>query len=103
MGVHNLVPDNLDNCLSYSVVAYLKKLKNNAKVEYEKMVSSVGQRAPGTVIDGVKVNARSVLKNLLSLVLRSYNVGFGVYINKIAVICGSYFFIFSRKILFFTI
>ena len=28
MGVQNLVPDQLDNCLSYSVVSYLKKLKN---------------------------------------------------------------------------
>lgn len=31
LGVQNLVPDNLDNCLSYSVVSYLKKLKNQVK------------------------------------------------------------------------
>ena len=56
MGAHNLVPDNMDNCLSYSVVSYLKKLKNQAKVEYEKIVASVGQSmlAP----EGIKVNAR---------------------------------------------
>ena len=28
MGAHNLVPDSMDNCLSYSVITYLKKLKN---------------------------------------------------------------------------
>lgn len=42
MNMHYFVPDNLDNCLSYSVVSYLKKLKNQAKVELEKMVASVG-------------------------------------------------------------
>ncbi len=34
VGVQNLVPDQLDNCLSYSVVSYLKKLKNQVG-EYE--------------------------------------------------------------------
>ena len=28
MGAPNLVPDNMDNSLSYSVITYLKKLKN---------------------------------------------------------------------------
>ena len=28
MGAHNLVPDNMENVLSYSVITYLKKLKN---------------------------------------------------------------------------
>ena len=32
MGVANLVPDQMDNCLSYSVVSYLKKLKNQVRV-----------------------------------------------------------------------
>ena len=31
MGAHNLVPDSMDNCLSYSVITYLKKLKNQVK------------------------------------------------------------------------
>lgn len=34
----NLVPDNLDNSLSYSVLNYLKRLKNQAKIEFEKYV-----------------------------------------------------------------
>lgn len=28
MGAPNLVPDNMDNCLSYAVISTLKKLKN---------------------------------------------------------------------------
>ena len=32
----NLVPDNMDNSLSYSVLNYLKRLKNQAKLEYDK-------------------------------------------------------------------
>ncbi|ELU15043.1 hypothetical protein CAPTEDRAFT_170208 [Capitella teleta] len=39
-----LVPDQMDNCLSYSVVSYLKKLKNQAKLEYDKLVGSVGHK-----------------------------------------------------------
>ena len=30
MGIQNLVPDNTENVLSYSVITYLKKLKNMA-------------------------------------------------------------------------
>ncbi|EEC07918.1 dice1/dead/H box polypeptide, putative, partial [Ixodes scapularis] len=42
MGAHNLVPDSMENCLSYTVLNYLKRLKNQAKAEYEKLVSAVG-------------------------------------------------------------
>ena len=43
MGIHNLVPEQLDNCIGYRVISYLKRLKNQAKLEYEKLVASVGQ------------------------------------------------------------
>lgn len=46
IGINNLVPDHMENCLSYSVVSYLKKLKNQAKSEYERLVASVGQKKP---------------------------------------------------------
>ncbi|ESN90694.1 hypothetical protein HELRODRAFT_96652 [Helobdella robusta] len=39
----NLIPDQMDNCLSYSVVLHLKKIKNQAKLEYDRLVASVGQ------------------------------------------------------------
>ncbi|CAN7996730.1 unnamed protein product [Ixodes hexagonus] len=42
MGANNLVPDSMENCLSYTVLNYLKRLKNQAKAEYEKLVSAVG-------------------------------------------------------------
>lgn len=39
MGAPNLVPDNMDNSLSYSVITYLKKLKNQVSlVKYKKNV-----------------------------------------------------------------
>ncbi|XP_064638509.1 integrator complex subunit 6-like [Lineus longissimus] len=63
MGTPSLVPDNLDNNLSYSVISYLKKLKNQAKVEYERLVSSVGQKTINA--EGIKVQSRtktSILK-----------------------------------------
>jgi integrator complex subunit 6 len=53
----NLVPDQLENCLSYSVVSYLKKLKNQAKMEYERLVMSVGQKGPTT--EPIKVTPRN--------------------------------------------
>ncbi|RWS17476.1 integrator complex subunit 6-like protein [Dinothrombium tinctorium] len=44
----NLVPDSMENCLSYSVLNYLKRLKNQAKVEFDKIVLSVGTGKPMT-------------------------------------------------------
>ena len=38
----NLVPESMENCLSYSVLNYLKRLKNQAKVDFDKMIASVG-------------------------------------------------------------
>lgn len=39
-----LIPENSENGLSYSVSNYLKRLKNQAKVEYDKMCSEIIQR-----------------------------------------------------------
>ena len=41
MGAPNLVPDNLDNSLSFQVTNQLKRLKNQAKLEYEKICLEV--------------------------------------------------------------
>ncbi|KAK2155545.1 hypothetical protein LSH36_237g04058 [Paralvinella palmiformis] len=57
MGAQNLIPDQMDSCLSYSVVSYLKKLKNKAKEEYDHLVASVGQKV--VLNDGIKVITRS--------------------------------------------
>ncbi|XP_013400785.1 integrator complex subunit 6 [Lingula anatina] len=57
MGVPNLVPENMENCLSYSVISYLKKLKNQAKQDYDRLVASVGQKIP--LHEGIKVQSRS--------------------------------------------
>ena len=62
MNMHYFVPDNMDNCLSYSVVSYLKKLKNQAKLEYEKMVASVGIKS--SAVDAVPIRVRCVLQRL---------------------------------------
>ncbi|XP_043283849.1 integrator complex subunit 6-B isoform X2 [Venturia canescens] len=36
-----LIPDNMDNSLSYSVLNYLKRLKNTAKVEFDRLCNDV--------------------------------------------------------------
>lgn len=56
MGAPNLVPDNMDNSLSYSVITYLKKLKNQAKIEMDRLIASVGQKVP--THEGIKVDSR---------------------------------------------
>jgi len=68
MGAGNLastlIPEAMDNSLSYSVLNYLKRLKNQAKLEYDRIVSVTpfkGKVGP----DGIKVNARSQLKREL--------------------------------------
>ncbi|CAI9726681.1 Hypothetical predicted protein [Octopus vulgaris] len=57
MGAPSLIPDNMENCLSYSVITYLKKLKNQAKIEMDRLIASVGQKLPPP--DGLKVNLRT--------------------------------------------
>eukprot|EP00092_Neocalanus_flemingeri_P038383 GFUD01041786.1.p1 GENE.GFUD01041786.1~~GFUD01041786.1.p1 ORF type:complete len:1026 (+),score=311.51 GFUD01041786.1:642-3719(+) len=68
MGAGNLaatlIPEAMDNSLSYSVLNYLKRLKNQAKMEYDRIVSVTpykGKVGP----DGIKVNVRSQLKREL--------------------------------------
>ena len=57
----NLIPEAMDNSLSYSVLNYLKRLKNQAKTEYDRIVSLTphkGKFGP----EGIKVVQRSSLK-----------------------------------------
>lgn len=49
MGAPNLVPDNLDNSLSFQVTNHLKKLKNQAKLEYERICLEVCNRGGRSV------------------------------------------------------
>ena len=58
MGAGNLatalISEAMDNSLSYSVLNYLKRLKNQAKMEYDRIVSATpykGKVGP----DGIKV------------------------------------------------
>lgn len=62
MGAPALVPDNLDMCLSYTVSSYLKKLKNQAKAEFDKMVMAVSQTKPQTPDHIRVVNAHNTKK-----------------------------------------
>ncbi|KAL3207650.1 hypothetical protein MRX96_010122 [Rhipicephalus microplus] len=49
-------PHSMENCLSYTVLNYLKRLKNQAKAEYEKVVSAVGGPKTGLGAEGVRVS-----------------------------------------------
>ncbi|XP_077347435.1 integrator complex subunit 6-like isoform X1 [Lithobates pipiens] len=46
MGAPSLISDNLDCGLSYSVISYLKKLSQQTKMESERIIASVGKKAP---------------------------------------------------------
>ncbi|XP_049596265.1 integrator complex subunit 6 [Syngnathus scovelli] len=46
MGAPNLIADSMDCGLSYSVISYLKKLSQQAKIESERLIVSVGKKAP---------------------------------------------------------
>ena len=58
MGAPNLVPDNLDNGLSVQVINHLKRLKNQAKLEYDRLCNEVASRQPGSDQAAVKVTSR---------------------------------------------
>merc|ERR550534_838839 len=54
----SLIPESLDNNLSYSIVNYLKRLKNQAKVEFDRVCTEVGRTRPA-VVEAIKVVSRS--------------------------------------------
>lgn len=43
--VQSLIPDTQDNSLSFSVLNYLKRLKNQAKLEFDKLCNDVINKA----------------------------------------------------------
>ena len=65
---NSLIPETMDNCLSYSVLNYLKRLKNQAKLEFDKTLSNnssnggSSQKNNPRSLEGMKVLARSPLK-----------------------------------------
>lgn len=75
--VQTLIPDSLDNSLSYSVLNYLKRLKNQAKMEFDRLCSEVGSKSvsstsgktvttsASSVTEGIRVTSRSSLKKEL--------------------------------------
>lgn len=52
-----LIPDSMDNTLSYSVLNYLKRMKNQAKIEFDRLCNEVISK---------QVTASSLTKNLSS-------------------------------------
>ncbi|XP_077589675.1 integrator complex subunit 6 isoform X2 [Stigmatopora nigra] len=57
MGAPNLIGDSIDCGLSYSVISYLKKLSQQAKIESERLIVSVGKKAPQET--GIRVKNHS--------------------------------------------
>ncbi|KAL6117991.1 ints6l [Pungitius sinensis] len=53
MGAPNLIADTMDCGLSYSVISHLKKLSQQAKMESDRLIVSVGKKAPQE--PGIKV------------------------------------------------
>ena len=61
----SLIPETMDNCLSYSVLTYLKKLKNQAKIEYDKTLNTTPVAKGRVGPEGIKVIPRSPFKKEL--------------------------------------
>ena len=62
---NSLIPETMDNCLSYSVLNYLKRLKNQAKLDYDKMLNSTPVLKTRAGPEGIKVIPRSPFKKEL--------------------------------------
>ncbi|XP_068592702.1 integrator complex subunit 6 [Cebidichthys violaceus] len=56
MGAPNLLADNMEYGLSYSVVSYLKKLSQQSKMEYDRLIALIGKKQPPEA--GIKVRWR---------------------------------------------
>uniref|UniRef100_A0A8C4FF61 Integrator complex subunit 6 n=1 Tax=Dicentrarchus labrax TaxID=13489 RepID=A0A8C4FF61_DICLA len=56
MGAPNLLADNMEYGLSYSVVSYLKKLSQQSKIEYDRLIALIGKKLPPEA--GIKVRWR---------------------------------------------
>ncbi|XP_018410562.1 PREDICTED: integrator complex subunit 6-like [Nanorana parkeri] len=63
MGAPTLISDNLDCGLSYSVISYLKKLSQQTKMESERIIVSVGKKAPQE--SGLKVKSNPTRTSLV--------------------------------------
>jgi hypothetical protein len=57
MGLGQIMPEQIEGCLSYSVVAYLKSVKQEAKIEFNKLCLAARQGT--TTHDHVRLVARS--------------------------------------------
>ncbi|KAI1303158.1 Integrator complex subunit 6-A [Halotydeus destructor] len=62
----SLVPDNMETCLSFPVINYLKRLKNSAKSEFEKLIVSVST-SKATVADTIRVTNSVNTKKLTDI------------------------------------
>lgn len=68
--LQSVIPDTQDNSLSFSVLNYLKRLKNQAKIEFEKLCADVINKASSNnaqkIAESVRVMPRSPLKKDLT-------------------------------------
>ncbi|XP_018895922.1 integrator complex subunit 6 isoform X2 [Bemisia tabaci] len=65
----SLIPDSAENSLSFSILNYLKRLKNQAKTEFDRLCNDVSNRLSsnnkpiaGPALEGIRVTQRSHLK-----------------------------------------
>lgn len=77
MGVPNplsqtLIPDSMDNTMSYSVLNYIKRLKNQAKIDFDRLCNDVMSRHAANkslnggnnngILEGLRVTPRDNFK-----------------------------------------
>lgn len=77
-----LIPDNMDNTLSYSVLNYLKRLKNTAKMEFDRLCNEVISKQQAnkslannsnSLVEGLRVTSRTNLKKDVNIIFLSFS------------------------------
>ncbi|KAJ8977261.1 hypothetical protein NQ317_003962 [Molorchus minor] len=77
-----LIPENSENGLSYSVSNYLKRLKNQAKVEYDKMCSEIIQRQTNMIAMRNNFNSPEQIRVTSKVLLKKELISHPLLVDK---------------------
>ncbi|KAK4886209.1 hypothetical protein RN001_002480 [Aquatica leii] len=76
-----LIPESAENCLSYSVLTYLKRLKNQAKSEYDRLCGEILQRQTSNTLKSI-YNAPEQIRVISRVMLKKELVSHPLLVDK---------------------
>ncbi|KAF5308887.1 hypothetical protein FQR65_LT00587 [Abscondita terminalis] len=76
-----LIPETAENCLSYSVLTYLKRLKNQAKSEYDRLCGEIIQRQTSNALKNI-YNAPEQIRVISRVMLKKELVSHPLLVDK---------------------